>query len=104
MDKLNLADLKRQYKLESDSYDPWGSCMGAFFQLADEMERRGIDHPAEWKYRPGAMGPGDPAEWTEDDEPAFGWECVHATDEALKSFGALLHRYCGLLEGSGRSY
>jgi hypothetical protein len=102
--ELDFADLKADYRLQSDGGDPWGSAMSAFFQVANEMHRRGMDHPQEWKYHPGAGRMEGPEDWTDENTPGFAWECVHATDDALEALGALLSRYIDKLRTAGHSY
>lgn len=91
------SDLRESFRMERDSGDPWGSVMGWLFDIADEMERRGSEHPVEWRYRPGAFGPPDESECN-----AGG--VLDATDDALEQFGRVLNRYADKLRIAGKDY
>ena len=79
-------------------YDPWGHAMGAFFDVAGELWRRGCCTPDTWHYSPGAGGP----EVSEDAAAVFA--DLDTTDDQLRRLGAFLHRLTGRLDRAGRSY
>jgi len=91
------AHIRREYKMQS-SGDSWGDCMGALFDVAAEMWWRGVEIPAEWRYRPGMAG--DPR------EPESAWydACGAMQDDELAAFGAVLERYSRMLKHAGREY
>lgn len=78
--------------------DPWGHAMGAFFNVAGELDRRGCDMPPEWGYRCGMGGP-------EVDEWAQGvLDDLKPTNAELLRLGRFLHRLTARLDRAGRSY
>ena len=78
--------------------DPWGHCMGAFFDVAGEMYRRGMSTPDAWKYSPGAGGP----DVSEDARAVF--DMLDTTDAQLQILGEYLQRVTNRLDRLGYSY
>ena len=92
-----LAEFKAELRQRDLADDPWGTAMGAFFDVAEELERRGGDQPTEWQYRSGANGP------PEADENTM-YDITEASTELLYSLGDLLYRYTNLCKYHGRDY
>lgn len=82
----------------SPRFDPWGHAMGAFFNVAAELDKRGANLPAAWGYRAGAGGP------EVDDYAAEVIADLAPTDADLLRLGAFLHRLTGRLDRAGHSY
>jgi len=96
---LNYDDIKTEYKLMRDRGDPWGSAMGAWFDLAAELEYRYGETPSEWQYVPPATA-GDPRE----EDSAYFDLFQDASREALVQLGNLLSRYATMLRRAGMDY
>jgi len=94
----NFEELKQEVMMNWDSGDKWGSCLGAFFPIAIEMDIRGLDIPGEWGYSPGMGGP------CHDDGDYNGELVQESSDNALIKMGNILHRLSNLLETQGHSY
>ena len=95
---LTLDDLKREYRLAGDSGDPWGTCMGVWFDIAEWLYCAGEDVPDHWHFQPGA-GMSEP-------EPDSYWtELFREVDpDTLREFGNLLQRLSHILRAQGRDY
>ena len=94
---MNYRDMKFELMMGWDSGDRWGSAMGLFFDVAEELDRRDEDIPAEWGYRAGALGVGDPE--------SFEAEILTDADsDDILRLGRVLHRYTGMLDRAGHSY
>jgi len=90
--------IANEYKLQADNGDPWGSAMSALFDIAEELDRRGDEVPAEWEYRPGALGPGAP-------DTYFAQAVLPLYDASdMRAFGSVLARYTDNLRAAGMSY
>ena len=90
-------DIKHDAMLTWDSHDTWGWAMLWWFEVADEMTRRGLDTPADWRYKPGLA--------LNQDEDSYEAETLElADDDALEQFGRVLARYARILEHQGKSY
>lgn len=98
---MNVSDLIKVYKECADSGDPWGSAMGAWFTVSNELYFRGVEIPGSWNYSPGAIASGaDPRE--PDD---YMYEvCCAADSPTLLRFGDVLCKYTTNLSESGFSY
>lgn len=98
MSDYTYTEILTEYRLQADNYDPWGSAMGAWFDVAAELYRRDPDLvPLAWEYRPGAYGISEP-------ETYFGEICAETETDALVRLGRVLDRYCDKLRVSGRDY
>lgn len=95
---MNLTQFKNELRLTDVKYDPWGVVMGAWFECAGRMNRRGINIPPEWNYRPGAGGDGT-------DKDSY-WYSLFARcgNKQLLAIGTYLHRLSNILEKAGKSY
>jgi hypothetical protein len=90
-------DIKYDAMMTHDSWDPWGWAMLWWFEVADEMTRRGLEIPQDWHYKPGLD--------LERDEDSFEQETLGlADDDALEHFGNILARYARILERQGKDY
>lgn len=96
---MSYRDLKTQLMMGFDPGDRWGSAMGMFFDVTEELDRRGADIPPAWGYRCGALGVGEPE--TYDAEVITE---LNPDDEDLLRLGNVLHRYTGMLDRAGHSY
>lgn len=93
---MNYSDLKQEYRLQSDSYDKWGSAMNALFDVSAELWWRGEFIP--WDYSPGATD--DPRE-----PNSYMAEVSADTDtDALLAFGRVLDRYTDQLRRADLDY
>lgn len=97
--QLTFSDLAREFRLTYDRGDPWGSTMLWWFAAAEEMFRRGLDIPDEWRFRPGAAAHREP-----DPDDYHAMVVADAEDAALARFGAALHILAGRLDRAGFSY
>jgi hypothetical protein len=95
---MNLQQFKSELRLAGIKFDPWGEAMGAFFECAGRMNRRGLDIPGEWNYRPGAGSDGT-------DKDSY-WYSLFARcgNKQLAEIGAYLFRLTNALERAGKSY
>ena len=95
--------LKDYFRLEQDSGDPWGSCMSAWFSVAEYLHFRGHGCPDHWLFRAGC-GMSDFNDNPEEDNGLWA-EILPATDlGTVGRFGELLNRYSDKLKAAGRSY
>lgn len=95
---MTYHDLITEFRGATDwRYDPWGSCLECWFDVAAELWMRDAV-PATWDYSPGAAE--DPREaesyWSD-------WFREIPTD-ALVTFGNLLDRYSNKLRAAGKDY
>jgi hypothetical protein len=95
---LTYRELKKDLMFGYDPGDAWGSCMGLFFDVAEEMYRRELDIPSAWQFKPGIGVMEGPD--TEDGK----FLATYARDEHLERLGKALHRLSRILEHQGRSY
>jgi hypothetical protein len=95
---MNLQQFKAELRHTDIKYDPWGCTMEAWFECAGRMNRRGLDIPAEWNYRPGAGTDGT-------DKDNY-WYSLFARcgNKQLAAIGAYLYRLSNILERCGKSY
>ncbi len=61
MDKLNAADVVREFARFADQYDIESELLSIMFDTCAEMTYRGLEVPAELQYSPGALAD-DPRE------------------------------------------
>lgn len=94
---MNYREMKFELMMGFDPGDRWGSSMGMFFDVCDELKRRDEDIPGEWGYRAGALGVGDPETY----EAEILAECD--TDDITR-LGYVLNRYTEKLRTAGESY
>lgn len=88
-----LHDDRSEFK-----YDPWGSCMGWLFAIADYLSEQGEPVPDEWRFR---QAPGGA------DKESYSFQTLQElspTMQTVQRLGAILWRYRGILERAGRSY
>lgn len=91
-----MRDLLDRFNTEYDSGDPWGSVMGWWFKICDELYRRGAGVPLRWEYTPGAGGAPDPEE---------GDFCLsYYKSEDLIIFGDLLCKFAAACKRGGLDY
>lgn len=94
---MNYRELKSELMMSFDSYDRWGSAMSMFFDVAEELYRRGEDIPEEWQFRAGAGGVGEPE--------TYEAEIINDADSAdILRLGRVLHQYTNMLKRAGESY
>lgn len=95
---MTLNQFKAELKQTDIKYDPWGCSMEAFFECAGRMNKRGLDIPAEWNYRPGAGTDGT-------DKNSY-WHSLFARcgNKQLTAIGAYLYRLTNILDRAGKSY
>ena len=91
-------ELTKLYKESADTYDKWGSAMGAFFGAAAELSHRGESTPHHWQYSPGLSD--DPRE---PDDYLYADFAATDTDDLVK-FGNIMERYTRNLDRIGESY
>jgi hypothetical protein len=94
---MSAKNLMGEFRLCFDGSDAWGSTMEFWFAVAGEMDERGLDIPADWRYRPSPLGGKDPDSHVTPIMEA-------ATDDALRLFGRALTRYAGILKRAGEDY
>lgn len=84
-----IKEFKNEFRLISS--DTWGDAMDAWFEIAGQMNKRGLYIPANWEYRPGMGSDGT--------EPESYWYELFeiASDELLIKIGDFLFRYCEFL-------
>jgi len=90
-----LGQALKDFNMEYDSGDPWGSVMKWRFDIADELYRRCGETPAAWEYKPGAFGPPDA------DEGCI--LCDLAWDD-LVTLGNLLLKFADMIKLAGKDY
>ena len=95
-----MTELKDLYREEADSYDLWGSALGAHFDVCEELLRQGEEIPCEWGYSPGMVT----GEVAEDEASMFRLAIVDHDADELRAFGNLLDRYARVLKRAGRDY
>jgi len=93
---MTLKEFKNEFRLVN--CDTWGTAMEAWFECAGRMNRRGLDIPSEWQYRPGMGSDGTDKEsyWY----PLFG----RSGNKQLIQIGQFLTRYCQFLKFKGKDY
>lgn len=98
---MDYQEIRQSFLYGFDPGDSWACVMGAWFDVADEIERQGGGHPDAWRYRPGACGP---PELNEDEATWFALEIAGADLDALAAFGNVLERWSRMLRHAGRDY
>jgi hypothetical protein len=95
---MNLQQFKTELRILGIECDPWGTAMGAFFECAGRMHKRGLNIPHEWGYSPGIGGDG-----TDKDDY---WHSLFARsgNKQLLEIGNYLHRLTNALRKAGKSY
>lgn len=95
---MNMKQFINELRIVGTTLDPWGTAMDAWYECAGRMNRRGLDIPIEWNYRPGIGQDGT-------DKGSY-WYSLFARcgNKQLYAIGAFLYRYTNLLERSGKSY
>lgn len=95
---MNLQQFKNELRLVGFKIDPWAQAMGAFFECAGRMNKRGLDIPAEWNYRPGMGNDGT------DKDNYFYSLFARCGNKQLSTIGNYLFRLTNALERAGLSY
>lgn len=95
---MTLTQFKNELRIVGVKLDPWGESMGAFFECAGRMNRRGLDIPAEWNYRPGMGNDGT------DKDNYFYSLFARCSDKQLLAIGNYLYRLTNILDKAGKSY
>lgn len=92
----SLKEFKNEFRLVCS--DTWGEALGAWFECAGQMNKRGMPIPSEWEYSPGLGGDG-----TEPD--SYWYELFeNSTGNMLREIGNFLFRYCQYLKYNGVDY
>lgn len=95
---MNYRQLRSDLLSVADTSDRWGAAMLVFFEVADELTRRGTICPDAWNYKAGAFGPPVAPR-------SFEYRIVcEASDADLQRLGASLNRWTDRLERAGESY
>lgn len=95
---MNLKQFKFELRLVSGKHDLWGNAMEAWFECAGRMNRRGLNIPVEWQYRPalGSDGTDKDSYWYS----LFG----RCGNKQLQTIGNFLTRYCQMLKYYKQDY
>lgn len=95
---MTLKQFKNELRIVGVKIDPWATTMDAWFECAGRMNRRGLDIPAEWNYRPGMGSDGT-------DKENY-WYSLFARcgNKQLLTIGNYLHRLTTALDKAGKSY
>ena len=94
---MNLQQFKQEFRIASDwKYDPWGSIMEVFFQVAFHALERGLNIPSEWGFNPGMDSVDEDSYWF-----SMLSEC---SDSDLLHIGQFCNKYNDLLHLTGKSY
>lgn len=93
---MNIKEFKNEFRLICS--DTWGDAMEAWFECVGRMNRRNLEIPANWNYRPGMGSDGTDKEsyWY----PLFG----RCGNKQLTSIANFLERYCRFLKLAGKDY
>lgn len=93
---MTIKQFKAEFRLVCT--DTWGEAMEAWFECAGRMNRRGINVPYSWQYRP---APG-----TDGTDKESYWYALYARcgNKQLIAIGNLLFRYCQYLKYKGIDY
>lgn len=93
---MTIKQFKQEFRLVCN--DTWGEAMGAWFECAGRMNRRGLDIPHEWQYRPGMGSDGT-------DKESYWYSLFgRCGNKQLQAIGNLLFRYCQFLKHKGIDY
>ena len=96
---LDYKDAMFEFRTMFDGGDAWGSTMGMWFAIADEIyHNREFDVPESWQFRPSLIGP------TNEPDDYATVIVEDMTDDALQRLGAVIHRYAGVLQRAGVDY
>lgn len=93
----NFDEIKTVYLEDHDPGDAWGSVMGAFFDVAEELHARGEDCPASWEFRPASYDPAD----VDEREPTI---ATGVDTDVLIDFGNWLEDCADALQRNGLDY
>jgi len=92
---MTLKKFKNEYRLICT--DTWGDAMDAWFECAGQMNKRAMEIPRTWEYRPG-LGIGT-------DTESYWYELFeNAKANELVQIGRFLFRYCQYLKFKGKDY
>lgn len=95
---MNIKEFKSELRLMDLKYDPWGTSMDAFFQVADQLHQRYGSTPDVWQYRPSPIV-------TELDQESYWYELlIRCNMHQLVAIGNFLHRYTDLLKYNNQDY
>lgn len=92
-----VKEFKDHLRMSDLAYDPWGTSIAAFFDVAAEMYNRDMDIPVDWHYCPSQLGVN-----VEDDILADLFSRCETED--IRYIGDLLHRYTNMLKIAGKDY
>lgn len=92
-----LAEFKQLLRENDFVGDPWGTAMGAHFEVASHLFEKG-ECPAAWQYRVGWGG-----NHVETDSPYYDF-LIALDAEDLEEIGNYLARICEALKRAGRDY
>lgn len=95
---MNLQQFKIEFRFTDYKHDPWGCAMEAWFECAGRMNKRGLDIPSEWNYRPGAGSDGT------DKSSHFYTLFGKCGNKQLLTIGNYLYRLTSILDKAGKSY
>lgn len=95
---MTLEQFKHELRATDIKYDPWGCSMEAFFECAGRMNRRRLDVPAEWEYRPGAGSNGT------DKQSNWYVPFARCSNKQLSIIGNYLYRLTAIIDKAGKSY
>lgn len=95
---MTLNQFKHELRLVGFKHDPWANTMEAWFECAGRMNKRGLDIPREWNYKPGMGSDGT------DKESYFYPLFARCGNKQLLEIGNYLCRLAGILEKAGQSY
>jgi hypothetical protein len=95
---MNIKQFKHELRLNDIKGDPWGASMEAFFECAGRMNKRGVQIPVSWQYKPGLGGDGT-------DKDSYYYSLfAHCGNSQLLAIGLFLERYTNYLRKKGRDY
>lgn len=94
---LTLKQFQQEFNLVF-SGDEWGSTLEAWFECAGQMNKRGLQIPDKWEYRPGMGSDGT-------DPESYWFELFeNCTDKNLVTIGNYLFKECEKLKRQGKDY
>ena len=101
MPDIMTPQVRLAFTIWDDHYDrgdPWASTMSPFFEVAEELYRRGEEIPESWEFRPGVG--------VNEREPAFPWSTIFhdMSSEELRTFGNIVEMQSDLLKAEGKDY
>lgn len=93
---MTLKEFKNEFRLACT--DTWGDATEAWFEATGRMNRRGIDIPSEWNYRPGMGSDGT-------DKESYWYSLFgRCGNKQLTQIANFLARYCQFIKLAGKDY